>query len=111
MSSFVSGLVSGGASTATKRLNAKNSSGGNSGNGGQSVLSKLKSKLGGGGGSPKEPKMTGMTRQYDSETGTASPPSYKRGGKVKRGGLAKVHKGEKIVGRKRSRRKMSGGRR
>lgn len=33
-------------------------------------------------------------------TQTATPRSFKRGGRVKKGGVAKVHKGEKIVGKK-----------
>ncbi len=33
----------------------------------------------------------------DSSLITADPPSYKRGGKVKKTGLAKVHRGERIL--------------
>ena len=31
---------------------------------------------------------------------TAKPSGFKRGGKVKKGGVAKVHKGEKVVSKR-----------
>ena len=34
----------------------------------------------------------------------AKPSSMKKGGKVKKGGVAKLHKGEEVVGKKRGRR-------
>jgi hypothetical protein len=36
----------------------------------------------------------------DSSLTTADPPSYKRGGKVKKTGFAKVHKGERVLTKK-----------
>ena len=46
-------------------------------------------------------------------TGAADPPSYKRGGKVKKGGRAKVHKGETVLTAKQSKKyaKMKRGKR
>ncbi len=47
--------------------------------------------------------------------GAASPSSYRRGGKVKKGGRARVHKGEVVLtakqARKRGRGKRSSGKR
>ncbi len=34
------------------------------------------------------------------KTPTATPSGFKRGGKVKKGGVAQVHKGEKVVGKR-----------
>ena len=34
----------------------------------------------------------------------ASPRQYKRGGKVRKGGVAKVHKGEKVLTKRQARR-------
>lgn len=35
---------------------------------------------------------------------TANPPSYKRGGRVKKGGTAKVHRGEKVLTKRQAKR-------
>lgn len=44
------------------------------------------------------------------ETGKASPLGFKRGGKVRKTGLAKVHKGERVLTKRqaKSHRKMCG---
>ncbi len=78
MEAFLSGLVQGGSTTAASRL-AKGQKG---------VLSKL--------GKKAAPAPTGNTR--DVNTGVIS--SFKRGGKVKHTGLAKVHKGERVLTKK-----------
>ncbi len=41
--------------------------------------------------------------------GIASPDSYKRGGTVKRTGMAKVHKGERVLTKRQAKRYRKGG--
>lgn len=38
---------------------------------------------------------------------TADPPSYKRGGKVRKTGIAKVHKGERVLTKKQQKKYLS----
>lgn len=50
----------------------------------------------------------GMFKKQKTPRSSAKPryvdvPSFKRGGKMKRSGVAKLHKGERIKGRRRSR--------
>ena len=52
---------------------------------------------------PKRPAVT----RLPPEAPMASPPSYKKGGKVKKTGMALVHKGERVMTRKQQR-KMNG---
>lgn len=80
MASFLSGITSGYASEAGKRQ-------------GQGKTGILRKKTG-------QSKLTGMVRQYDPSTDTVGAPqvpSYKRGGKVRKTGLAKLHRGERVL--------------
>lgn len=45
-----------------------------------------------------------LGRVYGLDTDAASVPSYKKGGMVKKTGLAKVHKGEKVLTKKQQKR-------
>jgi hypothetical protein len=71
-------------------------------NGGQKndTVKKLKSKFGGkGGGGGGDPS---AADEMGAETGGASAGAFKRGGKVRKTGLAKVHKGERVLTKKQS---------
>jgi len=54
------------------------------------------------GGSDAEPKLGGML------TPAAKPDAYKKGGKVKRTGVALVHKGEVVLTAKQAKKKKTG---
>lgn len=43
-----------------------------------------------------------LDKQKDKQKERATPPSYKKGGKVKKTGMAKVHKGEVVVPKKKA---------
>jgi hypothetical protein len=91
MGGFLGGALSGFADEASKRQSS-----GKSG-----LLSKLRKK-----------KQLPLTPSDSSNTTNLSQvPSYKRGGKVKKTGLAYVHKGEKVIPAKRKRGRSAGKRR
>ena len=62
---------------------------------------KLKKRLEGGG--KKDPNVKTPTPQKVEISGTSSPPSFKRGGMVKKTGMAKVHKGERVLTKRQQR--------
>lgn len=47
-----------------------------------------------------------LGRIYGLETNASSIPSYKKGGVVKKTGMAKVHKGERVLTKKQARKRM-----
>lgn len=49
----------------------------------------------------KSDNVGSYNKQYPA-SGQAQPNSYKKGGKVKKGGMAKVHKGERVLTKKQS---------
>jgi len=92
-SNFLSGALSGFSSTAMQRKKS-----------GQRGLLR---------GEPKTTRrITGKAREYDPSTGGAGPaeplPSYKRGGKVRKTGLARVHRGERVLTKKQAKRYRRG---
>jgi hypothetical protein len=89
MGAFLTGLLQGGVDQAKK--NKGDDSGDGNGNG-KAKGSKLKGLL----RKKKKPPVT-QGDSYD-------PLSFKRGGKVKRTGLARVHKGERVLTTKQAQR-------
>lgn len=77
MASFASGLMSGYAGTAMKRRKPK--SGGDT----KAANKAIKSDVG--------------NLPVPADIMRASPGQYRRGGKVKKGGFARVHKGERVL--------------
>jgi hypothetical protein len=65
------------------------------GSGKQGLLRRKKKQL------PLTPPSSGNTTRL---TPLAEPSSYRKGGRVKKGGWAKVHAGEKVISKKRGRR-------
>jgi len=51
------------------------------------------------GNAPSKDDSKDNSKEMESErfSASAAPPSYKRGGKVKRSGKARVHKGERVL--------------
>ncbi len=84
MASFVSGLISGNVKQATKMKKG----------GSKGVLRKGKKKR----------------QQGSGETDYEGVMQFKRGGKVKRTGMARVHKGERVLTKKQQRRSRLKGR-
>jgi hypothetical protein len=98
---YLGGAIQGFTDTTTKRQNKKVGNGSSDSNGGSSIASKVKKFIQQKFGQPKTPVTSPST--------TASPGYYKRGGKVKRGGMARVHKGERVLTKSQQRRmKMKG---
>ena len=85
MGSFVTGLVQGNVDQASKMKKKGN----------KGLLRGKKKKLG---------------QQGSGETDYEGPMQFKRGGKVRRTGMAKVHKGERVLTKKQQRRYRSKGR-
>ena len=66
---------------------------------------KLKNRAAGGG--KKDSNVKTPTPQKVEISGTSSPPSFKRGGMVKKTGMAKVHKGERVLTKKQQKHRSS----
>jgi hypothetical protein len=95
MSSFASGLMGGFSDTALKKRQAK---AGSSGNQKSSLVKRFIGKLTRG-KAPKVGNLPTSTRQVPDFVG-----SYKRGGKIRKTGMAKVHRGERVLSKRQAKR-------
>ena len=104
MASFAGGLMSGYAGYQKERKELANtySKGASAGKNapGKGLLKKAIDKMRG-----KGPQA--VPRASDDEVRKAIPDAYKRGGKVRKTGFAKVHKGERVLTKKQQRRRMT----
>ena len=88
--------------------NARNDYGGGHISAGTRKTQQQGGKSGGGGGSDDSQGSSTSSITYGAE---AAPGSFKRGGKVRKTGLAKVHKGERVLTAKQDNKRKSKGRR
>ena len=103
MASFISGAVNA-YNQGRKKTDDDSSSGSNSGGGGsktpstadnlKSIIGKIRSKLG----------RKKSSTSDDSDSNLATPRTLRRGGKVRKTGMALVHKGERMLTKKQAKR-------
>jgi len=89
MGSFVGGLMSGFSGESNKNDKTKARLKG--------LMDKIRSKVKGGSSSSPNPPTSAATARSLGKGGDTDVPSYKRGGRVRKTGLAKLHKGEKVL--------------